>query len=105
MKESWVTRLLFSRPLDVRDLKTQAAVQGWILYAGVLGIVRLLMDKNYGGMLILNVLLVAYAIARSKQLTQWADKLDEGMRIIVEMVEKMGEGLEGLGEKPTEKGD
>jgi len=105
MKESWVTKLLFSSPLHARDLKTQAALQGWILSAGVLAIVRLLTGESYGVMLILNVLITAYGIARGKQLAQWADKLDEGIRIVVEKFEEMGESLETLGEKPTEKGD
>lgn len=105
MKEGWITRILFNTPQNVRDLKTQAAVQGWILSASILALASLLLHKNYGWMLLLNVLLTAYGLARSKQLMEWADKLDEGMKTIVEMVEKMGENLESLGEKPSAKGD
>ena len=105
MKEGWITRILFNTPQNVRDLRTQTAVQGWILSASILALASLLLHKNYGWMLLMNVLLTAYGLARSKQLMEWADKLDEGIRIVVEKFEEMGESLETLGEKPTEKGD
>lgn len=106
MKEDWITGSLFGDPRTVKDLKIQATIQGWILSSSVLSIVGLVLHGNYGGLLLLNVLLAAYAMTKRKQLIVWAEKVDQEIKALVELIDTLELGtVENLGEKPSEKGE